>query len=120
MLFSDKVILKLKENEDPELHNALERIIRSAERMQMLINDLLKLSRNMQTEDDFTVTDLNAILQDVLADLEPELQRRKATVAVASLPTIVGGPKPDSAIVSKPYFQLTKILPARQHATHYH
>ena len=88
MLFSDKVILKLKENDDPELHNALERIIRSAERMQMLINDLLKLSRNMQTEDDFTVTDLNATLQDVLADLEPELQRRKAKVAVASLPTL--------------------------------
>src|SRR5918993_2532941 len=80
MLFSDKVILKLKEKTDPELHNALERIIRSAERMQMLINDLLKLSRHSQSDDDFTATDLNDILQEVLTDLEPELQRRKAKV----------------------------------------
>jgi signal transduction histidine kinase len=88
MLFSDKIILKLKENTDPDLHNALERIIRSAQRMQMLINDLLKLSRNTQTDNDFTITDLNLVLQDVLTDLEPELQRRRANVTVTALPTL--------------------------------
>lgn len=88
MLFSDKLLLKMRQNADAEMKNALERIIRSAERMQSLINDLLKLSRNMQTDDDFESTDLNVVLHDVMSDLEAELQRRGATINLAQLPTV--------------------------------
>ncbi|MGV3656699.1 MAG: sensor histidine kinase [Chitinophagaceae bacterium] len=88
MLFSDKLLLKMHHTSDPVMSNALERIIRSAERMQKLINDLLKLSRHTQTDDDFENTDLNEVLKDVVIDLEAELQRRQASISIASLPTI--------------------------------
>jgi len=88
MLFSDKLLLKMSQTSDAEMSNALERIIRSAERMQTLINDLLKLSRHTHTDDDFQNTDLNKVLHDVMSDLEAELQRRNATVNIAQLPTL--------------------------------
>ncbi len=88
MLFSDKLLLKMHNTSDPEMSNALERIIRSAERMQTLINDLLKLSRHTQTEDDFENTDLNEVLRGVVGDLEAELHRRQASISIADLPTI--------------------------------
>ena len=88
MLFSDKLLLKMKQNADSEMNNALERIIRSAERMQSLINDLLKLSRHTHTDDDFESTDLNDILHEVMSDLEAELLRRGGTINIGQLPTI--------------------------------
>src|SRR3712207_7416517 len=53
---------------DPELQNALHRIVRASERMQTLINDLLKLSRHTHSADDFKHTDLNGVVADVLID----------------------------------------------------
>ena len=88
MLFSDKLSNKLKDKNDPELKNSLDRIVRSSERMQSLINDLLKLSRHTHSADDFKSTDLNKILQGVLSDLEAELTRRNAQITVDQLPII--------------------------------
>jgi PleD family two-component response regulator len=70
MLFSDKLSAKLKESTDPELQNSLLRIVRASERMQTLINDLLKLSRHTHHDDDFKLTDLNQIVADVLTEMD--------------------------------------------------
>ncbi len=92
MLFSDKLQNKLKDQNDPDIKNSLERIVRSSERMQSLINDLLKLSRHTHTANDFKPTDLNKVLHDVLTDLEAELHKSNAQVSLGELPVIWGIP----------------------------
>jgi signal transduction histidine kinase len=57
----------------------------SAERMRMLINDLLTYSHADVSEQEFEVTDLNAILSSVKEDLEEELLERKAIIEAAEL-----------------------------------
>lgn len=88
MLFSDKLSSRLKDSADKDLQNSLNRIVRSSERMQALINDLLKLSRHMHSANDFRETDLNKILDEVLIDLEAEVSRKRARVQHDRLPTI--------------------------------
>ena len=88
MLFSDKLAGRLKENADKDLQNSLSRIVRSSERMQALINDLLKLSRHMHSANDFKETDLNKILSEVLIDLEAQILKRKALIHFDRLPVI--------------------------------
>jgi len=88
MLFSDKLSAKLKESNDPELQNSLHRIVRASERMQTLINDLLKLSRNTHHENDFQLTDLNAVVAEVLAELDSEIQSKGAIITYNNLPTL--------------------------------
>jgi signal transduction histidine kinase len=88
MLFSDKLSAKLEGNPDPELKNSLRRIVRASERMQTLINDLLKLSRHNHHEDDFKQTDLNSVVADVLSELESEIQSKQATITYNHLPCI--------------------------------
>jgi light-regulated signal transduction histidine kinase (bacteriophytochrome) len=92
MLFSDKLSAKLKESNDPELQTSLHRIVRASERMQTLINDLLKLSRHTHHAGDFKVTDLNKVLADVLSELDGEIQSKGAIVQNDGLPTIMAIP----------------------------
>lgn len=88
MLFSDKLSAKLKESNDSELQNSLHRIVRASERMQTLINDLLKLSRHTHHDDDFKLTDLNQIVADVLAEMDSEIQSKHAVITYERLPAI--------------------------------
>lgn len=88
MLFSDKLSAKLKESNDPDLQASLQRIVRASERMQTLINDLLKLSRHTHQSDDFKPTDLNAVVADVLTELEGEIQTKSATISYRNLPFV--------------------------------
>jgi signal transduction histidine kinase len=92
MLFSDKLSAKLKESNDPELQNSLHRIVRASERMQTLINDLLKLSRHTHHAGDFKLTDLNKVVADVLSELDGEIQSKGAVVQYDSLPSIMAIP----------------------------
>ena len=92
MLFSDKLSAKLKESNDPELQNSLHRIVRASERMQTLINDLLKLSRHTHHAGDFRLTDLNKVVADVLSELDSEIQSKGAVVQYDALPSIMAIP----------------------------
>jgi signal transduction histidine kinase len=88
MLFSDKLSAKLQESNDPELQNSLLRIVRASERMQTLINDLLKLSRHAHSPDDFKLTDLNQVISEVLSELDNEIQSKGAIITYRNLPSI--------------------------------
>jgi signal transduction histidine kinase len=57
----------------------------AAERMQILIDDLLAYSRTNNDDRKFESTDLNTILQDVMEDIGEELQLRQAEVEVSPL-----------------------------------
>jgi signal transduction histidine kinase len=66
----------------------LKRANASAERMQRLIEDLLKFSRVATQGRPFEPVDLNGVTAEVLEDLDDSIQRSGAVVRVGQLPTI--------------------------------
>jgi len=68
----------------------LGRMLNAAERMSMLISDLLAFSRVSTRGKDFTDVDLNTALASVLDDLEIAIDEKSATVNTDTMPTIRG------------------------------
>lgn len=66
----------------------LRRANASAERMQTLIEDLLRYSRVSSQGRPFAPVDLRRVTEDVLEDLSEQVNRTGAIVRVGSLPTI--------------------------------
>jgi len=90
LVFSDKIQTKYKDSLDQELYVNLEKIAKASGRMQSLINDLLRFSRQTSADEDFSFVPMNSILQDVIADLEIEIEKAGAQVHVGSLPEVWG------------------------------
>jgi hypothetical protein len=88
MLFSDKISIRFSNKIDGEADVYLQKIVKASERMQQLVNDLLKFSRHTNDIYGFERTDLNDILNDVLSDVEHEIQRKGAKVNAKPLPVI--------------------------------
>src|SRR5262249_44788737 len=68
------------------------RMMKSANRMSVLISDLLNLSRVKTQAEPFVPVDLNRVLQDVLCDLDGLVERTGGTVQAQELPTINADP----------------------------
>lgn len=66
----------------------LGKIERSADRMHMLINDILTFSRFTNNQERIVQTNLNTILQECLSDLEIIIEEKKAVVKLVELPTL--------------------------------
>jgi signal transduction histidine kinase len=69
----------------------VERMQKSAIRMKSLIDDLLQFSRVTMRSTPFQEIDLNAVISEVLSDLEVQIERTKGRVEVDPLPRIEGG-----------------------------
>jgi PAS domain S-box-containing protein len=70
----------------------LERMQNAAERMQVLIQDLLQLSRITSRAQPFERCDLNVIVDEVLSDLEVAIEKHKAVIEVKGLTPIDADP----------------------------
>jgi len=68
----------------------LDRMLDSAGRMRKLIEDLLSFSRVSTKTIPFASVDLNAVVRDVLSDLEVRIQSTGGTVEVHELPSVPG------------------------------
>ncbi len=79
-------------NLDEQGQNYLQRMQKSAERMQRFIDDLLIYSRVTAKAREFETVDLNKIIKEVLMDLEVRVAQVKGTVNVANLPTLMADP----------------------------
>lgn len=66
----------------------VERMQSAAKRMQILINDLLALTRVTTKAQPFAPVDLNQVLKEVLVDLETRIAESKGKVEVSPLPTL--------------------------------
>lgn len=64
------------------------RIQVSAQRMRLLIDDLLSYSRANSADRRYEQTDLNKIIKDVIGDLENVIEERHAVVECSTLPTL--------------------------------
>ncbi|WP_240613008.1 sensor histidine kinase [Chitinophaga parva] len=93
MVFSDKMGFKFKDQIHPEMADYLQKITNAAERMQLLIKDLLKYSRQTSVDDDdYEVVDVKKLVQEVLSDMEVEIEQRRAVITVDDLPVLSGYP----------------------------
>jgi light-regulated signal transduction histidine kinase (bacteriophytochrome) len=92
LVFSDKLQTKYKDSLDNEITQSLEKIAKASARMQSLINDLLKFSRQTSMNEDFVPIPLDQLVQDVIADLEVEIERASAQIQLNNLPEIWGIP----------------------------
>jgi PAS domain S-box-containing protein len=90
--FGDRLKVKCSESLGEQGLDYLARMQNAAERMQVLIQDLLKLSRVTSRAQPFTPCDLNQILGEVLTDLEVAIEKQHATVSAGPLPVIDGDP----------------------------
>ncbi len=66
----------------------LNKIDQSADRMRMLISDILNLSRFSNNSEMFVNTNLDEMLQQVLTDLEVVIQEKNAIIKKVSLPSL--------------------------------
>lgn len=73
--------------------DCLNRMMKSASRMSVLIDDLLNLSRVKTQAQPFTPVDLTVVLKEVLSDLDGLLERTGGTVEIlGDLPSIYADP----------------------------
>jgi two-component system sensor kinase FixL len=86
--FSDRLKIKAKEGLKPEALDYLDRIQNSAQRMQVLINDLLTYSRVTTKAQPFSSLDLNQVVAHVVSDLEIRLEQSQGKVEWQNLPSI--------------------------------
>ena len=88
MLFSERL---LSRNAQPGPGRAglyVDKITRAASRMQVLIKNILEFSRSAVDSDAFEETDLHALIEGLLSDLEVSIEQKHATVTIEPLPTL--------------------------------
>ena len=86
--FGDRLNKKYGENLGDEGRDYVKRMRDAADRMQILINDLLTFSRVTTKAQPFVPVDLGKIAAEVISDLEIKIEETGATVEIADLPTI--------------------------------
>lgn len=87
-LFTDKLIYQMGDRLDNEVQLYLQKIGKASKRMQQLVNDLLKLSRETNENSDFEQTNLNELLNEVLSDMETDIQKKDVKITAGILPVI--------------------------------
>ncbi|MDB6027482.1 MAG: putative Histidine kinase [Verrucomicrobiales bacterium] len=75
---------------DPHGRQYAERIIKSAQRLDQLVNDLLTYSRITRDQLKFTPVDLNLVVQAIQGHLEDEIKRCRAILSISPLHIVFG------------------------------
>jgi len=85
-LFCDQILRNGIQSPGSEKH--FEKIMASSSKMQSLIDDLLRFSRQSADSADFMMIDLNQLLQDVRNEMETSIEKSNATIHYSDLPVI--------------------------------
>ncbi len=88
--FSDKLVVKHKDEIDNESKQVIARIEASAERMQELIKDMINFTNLVNREDKMESINLNVIVTNVLKDFMEITQSTHAIISWDTLPSIKG------------------------------
>jgi len=86
--FGDRLKMKCSDGLGENGRDYLERMQDAARRMQILLHDLLTLSRVTSKAQPFEPVDLRKVVADVVSDLEVRIEQTAAQVEVGRLPTI--------------------------------
>ena len=87
--FGDRLMHRHGEKVDDDIRAHIDKMRNAAHRMQTLIDDLLSYSRVLHLKKEVEETDLNDVMNSVLADLEVSIRDRNAVLTIDRLPEIV-------------------------------
>jgi signal transduction histidine kinase len=90
--FSDLLYSKYKDLFDEDATRYFSRIQKAAERMQTLIKDILEFSKISTDKSAFVTTDMNKVVDEVLADYETIIKDKEAVIKVEPLPSLQVNP----------------------------
>ena len=88
--FADLLKTKNKNSLTGESNQILDKITKSASRMQLLIDDLLAFSRSIDSSREIEQVDLNDILREVQANIQPQIIEHNAEIRSERLPIVMG------------------------------
>ncbi len=86
--FSDILLNRYKSKLDDTAEDYLGKIEKASRRMQLLIEDILSLSRFSNNSDEFSIADANELMHTVITDLELMVQEKKASIKIKKLAQI--------------------------------
>lgn len=86
--FGDRLQTKCGPAFTDEGRDYLARMLSAAQRMQVLIQDLLEFSRVTTRAQPFVSVDLNKVAREVVSDLEVRIEQTKARVEIGPLPAV--------------------------------
>jgi PAS domain S-box-containing protein len=87
-----QALQKPDNNLDEQQRDYIDRMNSAANRMQAMIDELLKLSRVATQTRPFVPVDLNQTMEHVISDLEIQIETNQAEVVVDDLPTVEADP----------------------------
>ncbi|MDP1802650.1 MAG: response regulator [Bacteroidota bacterium] len=90
--FSDRLASKYIGNLDEEADMYINRIQSSAERMRVLIKDILALSKIVADKSSFVETNLNTVLNEVIAEMDGRIKEKGAKILIEKLPILIVNP----------------------------
>lgn len=91
-MFSDRLHLKYKEVLDEDGRTNISRIQKAAERMQTLITDILTFSKVAVDKPSFIESDLNALVNEIVLEMNEDLREKNAKILIDKLPSLVVNP----------------------------
>jgi signal transduction histidine kinase/CHASE3 domain sensor protein len=86
--FGDRLMFKYEQQAELPGHDYIIRMMDGAERMQVLIQDLLAFSRVSRDAGDKTIVDLNETIKSVLEDLQLSISESNAKIEIEHLPKL--------------------------------
>lgn len=86
--FSDLLVARFSKSLDNQAIDYLGKIDKSSQRMQLLIEDILSLSRFSNNSDDFCTTNLNDLLNSVVGELDYDEEEKNAVIKISALDTL--------------------------------
>lgn len=90
--FTDLLYSKYKDALDDEAVRYISRIQKSAERMQILIKDILEFSKVAGDSNRFVNTDIKLLVEEILTEMEPVIAEKNARINIKSLPSLKVNP----------------------------
>jgi len=85
-----QILLRPSRNADPDTHVILNNIVRSADKMNAMIRDVLGYSRTGRAELKSNLVDMRALLSDLKAELEVAFNNRELQLEIGNTPDING------------------------------
>jgi signal transduction histidine kinase len=99
-IFSERISMKYGAEMDPEGKMYIDKMQSACERMQQLINDILAFSKLTFEKEMMVSSDINLLIEEVLAEMEFEINEKNAKVHVDAIPKLNVHPR-----LIKPLFQ---------------
>jgi len=90
--FGDRLANKYKDLIEEEGKNYLDRMQHAAQRMQLLIQDILTFSKISVHDKQFQETDLNSVLNEVLGEMEQTANEKNFRIVTEHLPVLFVNP----------------------------